>query len=184
MYTYTDISGSSFSPLTHRADICGIHQLSFYSHPDSFRIPAAHQQQAVLVDCQTKYLTCPRQETKAGPSRWCALGIWLLAVPCDTGTCMARAAALQKQHPGETVISATKMPRAALLSLFLRSAAVLLALCILWPASHSLPTHYFYTSGSWFSVRIIKLLKITQIKKNGCFGIHSSVVVTPDPWSN
>lgn len=60
MNVYTNIPGSSFTFQTHWADICGIHQLSFYSHPNSFRIPVAHLQLAVLT---------VRQNTSSAPGK-------------------------------------------------------------------------------------------------------------------
>lgn len=61
------------------------------------------------------YLICPRKETLARPNRWSCSGNLTLKLPSDRGTCMAGAASLQWQHPEETVISATRMSRDALI---------------------------------------------------------------------
>lgn len=112
--------------------------------PDSFRIPALHQQQAVLVDCPTEHLTAPGRRPGWARQR-SALGIWLLAAPYDTGTCMAGAASFPWQHPEETVLSGPRCPELPDFPLFQRLATVRLSLWILWPASHGHPTHHYYT---------------------------------------
>lgn len=156
IYKYPWFKFHSPDPLSRHL---GIHQLSFYSHPNSFRIPVAHQQQAVLVDCQTKYLICPRQETKV---RLWESDSWQFHVTQEhawlelhhfSGRILQRQSFLQ--------LRCSEMPY---FHLFLKPATLLFSLWTLWPASDSFPTHYFYTGWGWFSEKI-KLLKIIQIKK-------------------
>lgn len=130
--------------------------------PNSFRMPALHQQQAVLVDGPTKHLPCPGK-TPPWARQTSALGAWLWAVPCDTGTWAAGAVSFNSSILRGLLVPQPRCLQLPKFHFSLRPATVWLSLWILWPASRNCPTHSCYASGSWFSERKTKLLRTTQM---------------------